>query len=77
MTNTLVPDSESKPMTDHTVRSTAMLLMYEELARARMSDTIDEAARYRRTQHLLAARRWRRRAERATRRARLAQNAIW
>ena len=77
MTNTLVPHSESKPTTEHAVRSTAMLLMYEQLARVRMSETIDEATRYRRAQRLLAARRWRRRAERATRRARLAQNAIW
>jgi len=54
-----------------------MLLMYEELARARMSELHDRAENYRRCARLLAARRWQRRAEQAARRARQAQNAIW
>lgn len=72
-----VTDAESQPMTGHTVRSTTMLLMYEELARARMSETLEKAEYQRRVRRLLAARRWHRKAEQATRRARLAQNAVW
>lgn len=62
---------------DQSVRSTAMLLMYEELARARMSDEQEHAESVRRSRRMLAARRWQRKAEQATRRARQAQNSIW
>jgi hypothetical protein len=74
---TAVPNIESNPMTEPSVRSNAMLLMHEELARARMSDYRDEAENYRRCARLLAARRWQRKAAQASRRARQAQNAVW
>ena len=54
-----------------------MLLMHEELARARMSELREEAEHYRRCARLLAARRWQRKAEQAARRARQAQNSVW
>lgn len=69
--------AEGIQMTKPSVRSNAMLLMHEELARARMSELRDEAENYRRCQRLVAARRWRRKAERASQRARRAQNAVW
>jgi hypothetical protein len=72
-----VPEVESNPMTSPSVRSSAMLLMHEELARARMSQYREEAENYRRCARLLAARRWQRKAEQASRRARQAQNAVW
>lgn len=58
------------------VRSSTMLLMHEELARARMRDLHRDAVASTRARQLLAARRWQRRSERAALRARLAQNAI-
>jgi hypothetical protein len=64
-------------MTEPSVRSNAMLLMHEELARARMSELREDAQNYRRCQRLVAARRWQRKAERAAQRARSAQNAVW
>jgi hypothetical protein len=70
-------NSASTQMTNPSVRSNAMLLMHEELARARMSEMQEDAENYRRCQRLLAARRWQRKAARATQRARRAQNAIW
>jgi hypothetical protein len=72
-----VPNVESNPMTTPSVRSSAMLLMHEELARARMSERREEAENYRRCARLLAARRWQRKAENAARRARQAQNSVW
>jgi len=54
-----------------TVRSTAMLLLNEELARARTRDLEAEAARARLVLRVRAARRSQRRAENAARRARL------
>jgi hypothetical protein len=54
-----------------------MLLMHEELARARMSELREDAENYRRCQRLVAARRWQRKAERAAQRARNAQNAVY
>jgi len=54
-----------------------MLLMHEELARARMSELREDAENYRRCRRLVAARRWQRKAERAAERARHAQNAVW
>ncbi len=54
------------------IRSTAMLLLNEELARARMRETQAEAARVRLGVRVHAASKWQRRAERAVRRARLA-----
>ena len=72
----------SEHATDRTVttpeiRSTSMLLMYEALARARMSEMQDEAEEARRALRLVAARRWQRRAKDASRRARQAQAAVW
>ncbi len=58
------------------VRSSAMLLLNEELARARMREREAYAARERLVSRVAAARRWRRRAEHASRRARLAAAAI-
>lgn len=72
-----VPNVESNPMTNPSVRSSAMLLMHEELARARMSEYREEAEHYRRCARLVAARRWQRKAEQAARRARQAQSAVW
>ena len=48
------------------VRSSAMLLLNEELARARMREREADAARERLVARVSAARRWRRRAEHAT-----------
>lgn len=76
-TRTAVPQTEISPMNEPSVRSSAMLLMHEELARARMSELRDEAENYRRCARLLAARRWQRKAEQAARRARQAQNSVW
>jgi hypothetical protein len=59
-----------------TVRSTEMLLLNEDLARARMREAEAEAARARLALRLVAARRWQRRAERAAHRARLAAAAV-
>ena len=59
-----------------TVRSSAMLLLNEELARARTRELEAEAARARLVVRVRAARRWQRRAESAARRARLAAAAI-
>ncbi|BBA99951.1 hypothetical protein RVR_6798 [Actinacidiphila reveromycinica] len=53
-------------------RNLEMQLMPEALARAHMQDRLREAERERRSQHLLAARRFQRRAERASMRARRA-----
>ena len=53
-----------------------MLLLNEELARARMREMEAVAARARLDAQVLAARKWRRRAEHAARRARLAAAAI-
>jgi hypothetical protein len=47
-----------------------MYLMYEDLARAHMRQRQAEAARHRQVARVLAARRWQRRAEHASRRAR-------
>ena len=61
---------------DTVIRSSAMLLMHEDLARARMRDLHRDAVASAQARRVLAARRWQRRAERAALRARLAQNAI-
>ncbi|HSV68162.1 MAG TPA: hypothetical protein VLJ59_20020 [Mycobacteriales bacterium] len=75
---TAAPTVGSQPMNDRTVRSTPMYqIMYEELARSRMSEAQEEAETYRRSRRLIAARRWQRKAAQAARRARQAQNAIW
>jgi len=60
----------------HTVRSSAMLLIYEELARARMCEYEAVAAQARLGARVHAAHKWQRRAERASRRARLAAAQI-
>ncbi len=53
-----------------------MLTMYEDLARARMREMEQDASEARRASRLLAARRWQRRAEAASHRARLARLSI-
>jgi hypothetical protein len=50
-----------------------MLLMHEELARARMREMQAEAQEIHRVRRLRAATKWQRRAESAARRARLAK----
>jgi len=52
-------------------RSTAMNLMFEELARAQMSERLGEAQSRRRGRQVVVARRLSRRAERAAMQARL------
>jgi len=80
--------TDTNPMTEPSVRSSTVLLMQEELARARMSARQEEAEHYRRYARLKAARRWQRkaeqtarrwqrRAEQAARRARQAQSSVW
>ena len=59
-------------MSTETNRSTAMNLMYEELARTRMSERLGEARALRRGRSVVVARRLSRRAERAAHEARLA-----
>jgi hypothetical protein len=59
-----------------TVRSSAMLLLNEELARARMREYEAVAAQARLGARVHAAHKWQRRAERASRRARLAADQI-
>jgi hypothetical protein len=54
-----------------------MLLLNENLARARMREMEQNAEELRRAQRFVAARRWQRRAAHANRRARQAQNAVW
>ncbi|HEX5497089.1 MAG TPA: hypothetical protein VFX70_21205 [Mycobacteriales bacterium] len=54
-----------------------MLLLNENLARARMREMEQRAEDIRRAQRVIAARRWQRRAVDASRRARQAQNAVW
>ena len=64
-------------MTASTVnRSTAMMLLHQELAREQVSRQHEEARRARRARALVAHRRWQRRAERAAHRARLALAAV-
>jgi hypothetical protein len=53
-------------------RSTAMNLMYEELARAQMAARLGEAQALRRGRNVVVARRLSRRAEKAAQQARLA-----
>ena len=59
-------------MNDLTNRSRKMNLMYEDLARAQMSERLGEARELRRGHQLVMARRLSRRAERAAAQARLA-----
>ena len=66
---------DARPL-DRPVRSSAMLLLNEELARARMREMEVDAAQARLVVRLQAARRWRRRAEQAASRARVANAAI-
>jgi hypothetical protein len=57
-------------------RSTDMYLVHEQLARERTQSLREEGRRAQRASRLVAARRWQRRAERATMRARLARAAV-
>lgn len=57
-------------------RSTGMYLVHEQLARERARSMREEAQRRQRANRLVIARRWQRRAERATMRARLARAAV-
>jgi hypothetical protein len=59
-------------MTDNTIRSNEMELMHEELARAHMAARLGEAQQQRRGHQLARARRISRKAEQASRQARLA-----
>lgn len=59
-------------MNTETNRSSEMNLMYEELARAQMSERLGEAQAQRRGRQVVVARRLSRRAERAALKARLA-----
>lgn len=63
-------------MNRHPNRSNAMNVMYEELARAQMSERLGEAQATRRGHSAVVARRLSRRAERAAHRARLAAARI-
>jgi hypothetical protein len=57
-------------------RSTGMYLVHEQLARERAQSLREEGRRAQRASRLVAARRWQRRAERATMRARMARAAV-
>lgn len=70
-----VPRVGTRPLAP-TVRSTAMLLLNEELARARMREREADAAQARLGARVHAVQKWQRRADRAARRARLAAAAI-
>jgi hypothetical protein len=59
-------------MTNTTIRSSEMELMFEDLARAQMSARLGEAQQQRRGHQLAQARRISRKAEKAARQARLA-----
>ena len=63
--------TQTRSQTD-TNRSTAMNTMYEDLARAQMTQRLHEARTRRQAHHAVAARRLSRRAERAAPQARLA-----
>jgi hypothetical protein len=54
-----------------------MYLIDQDLARAYMDERIAEAARVSRARRLVSARRWTRRAERASQRAARANSAVW
>ena len=58
------------------VRGRAMLLMHEDLARARMREMQVEARDHHLARRLRAVTKWQRRAESAARRARLAREAL-
>lgn len=58
------------------IRSSKMLLMYEELSRARMRELQEQGSEARRARRLVAARRWQRRAEVASRNARRALKSL-
>ncbi len=55
---------------DFTIKETTMMLIHEALARSQQEERQREAARARRAVRLAAQRRWQRRAESASRRAR-------
>jgi hypothetical protein len=74
-TRALVPRVGARPLAP-TIRSTEMLLLNEELARARMREREAAAAEARLAYRVLAVRRWQRRAERAARLARLAAASL-
>ena len=58
------------------VRGNQMLLMHEDLARARMRELQEEAREINLARRLRAVAKWQRRAESAARRARLARQAL-
>ena len=58
------------------IRSSTMLLLQEELARARMQELVEDAARTRLLAQLRAARKRKTRAEGSARRARRAESAV-
>lgn len=61
---------------DLRLRSTTMSLLHEDLARARWRDAERKALLEGRAARIVAARRWQRRAQSASRRARLALAAV-
>jgi hypothetical protein len=64
--------TDTRPTSIDQNRSTAMSLMYEELARAQMSARLGEAQQLRAGRHLSRARRLSRKAEQSAQQARLA-----
>jgi len=69
------PSTTYLDKSDHD-RGRAMLLMHEDLARARMREMQAEARDLNRVRRLRAVTKWQRRAESAARRARLAREAL-
>lgn len=65
------------PTTKTTTKENEMLLLHEELARSHYRELLSEARRESRVARLVAARRWARKAEAASRRARAASLTIW
>lgn len=72
MTPASTRGTPTRDLTDITIRSTEMELMYETLARAQMSARLGEAQQQRRGHQLARARRISRKAEKAAQQARLA-----
>jgi hypothetical protein len=63
--------------TKTTTKENEMLLLHEELARSHQARVLSESRREARVARLVAARRWVRRAEAASRRARAASLSVW
>lgn len=71
------PPNHPKPVTtNQPIRSITLSLLHEDLARARWRDAERQALADSRAARIVVARRWQRRAEKASRRARLALAAV-